>query len=61
MAYRDYINRVKAEWIGAAVRYDGNHYTVVDVDYNGSLLINKKARFTDTTAVSEFMVERENR
>ena len=32
--------------------YENEKYNVVDVDYNGMLLIDKKARFTDTTAVS---------
>ena len=58
MAYSDYIKRMRAEWRGALVRYDGSIYTVVDVDYNGSLLINKRARFTPETAVSVTMVER---
>ena len=36
---------------------DGNVYTVTDVDYNGALLIDKKAEFTETTAVSRFQVQ----
>ncbi len=37
--------------------YENKKYTVVDVDYNGTLLIDKKARFTDTTvAVNLFEV-----
>lgn len=56
--YRDYIDSMKTEWVGVTVKYDGAVYQVVDVDYNGSLLINKKARFTDTTAVSALQVER---
>ena len=53
MTYRSYINMKRSEWIGKKVIYSGdnNVYTVVDVDYNGALLINKPARFTDTTAV----------
>lgn len=37
--------------------FEGSTYTVVDVDYNGMLLIDKKARFTDTTAVESYMVQ----
>ncbi len=33
------------------VIFENKQYTVVDVDYNGALLIDKKARMTDTTAV----------
>lgn len=33
------------------VIFENKQYTVVDVDYNGALLIGKKARMTDTTAV----------
>lgn len=55
-AYREYIEGKRKEWIGKKVMYEGEIYTVADVDYNGSLMIDKKARFTETTAVSESMV-----
>lgn len=57
MAYRDMIDGMRKEWTGKDVLFRGEAYKVVDVDYNGGLLINKKARFTDTTAVAEYMVE----
>lgn len=57
MDWKDYITDMKICWIGKRVRYDGGIYTVVDVDYNGALMIDKKARFTDTTAVGTTMVE----
>lgn len=57
MDYRDYIQGMKKKWIGRKVGFEGRIYTVVDVDYNGALLINKKAQFTDTTAIAETMVE----
>lgn len=57
-AYRDYIQQKRAYWIGQKVVYDGTIYTVLGVDYNGALLIDKPAQFTDTTAVDELMVER---
>lgn len=56
--WRDYINGLRAEWIGARVRYNGQAYNVVDVDYNGYILIDKKAEFTDTTAIDQTKVER---
>lgn len=56
--YKDFIESKKREWIGRQVSYGGTIYTVLDVDYNGALLINKPAQFTDTTAISEFMIDR---
>lgn len=50
--WKEYINTLKSEWIGKTVEYEGHKYNVVDVDYNGILLIDKKARYTDTTAVA---------
>lgn len=55
--YKDYIESKRREWIGKQVSYKGTIYTVLDVDYNGALLINKPAQFTDTTAISEFMID----
>lgn len=57
MDYRERIERDKKEWIGKAVRFEGNTYNVVDVDYNGALMIDKPAQFTETTAVGSWMVE----
>ena len=50
--YRKFIESRKKEWCGAKVLYKNEEYCVVDVDYNGFLLINKKGKHTDTTAVS---------
>lgn len=57
MAYRDYINEKKSQWIGKSVIIEGQKYNVVDVDYNGCLLLNKPAQFTNTTAVESYMVK----
>ena len=58
MDWNKYISMEKAKWIGTQVIYagDNNVYTVVDVDHNGALLIDKPARFTETTAVSPLSV-----
>ena len=56
--YRDYINQMKAEWIGKKVKFQGKEYTVKDVDYNGALLIDKKARFTELTAVGTYQLDK---
>ena len=50
--YKEYIEKLKSQWIGKEVLYENEKYRVVDVDYNGMLLIDKKARMTDTTAVA---------
>ena len=50
--YKEYINELKRKWVGKSVEYENQIYKVVDVDYNGFILIDKKARYTDTTAVS---------
>ena len=57
--YRQYIQDMKDKWIGKTVSYKGEQYKVVDVDYNGGLHLNKKAQFTDTTAVAEYMLDLE--
>lgn len=59
MDYRKYIALKKEAWIGTKVicQADGEIYTVVDVDHNGMLLIDKKAKYTDTTAVETYMVQ----
>lgn len=49
--WKEYINKLKKEWIGKSIMYENKKYNVVDVDYNGILLIDKKAIHTDTTAV----------
>lgn len=56
--YREYIEDLKREWIGKSVWFENEKYKVVDVDYNGGLVIEKKARFTDTTVVGTWMIKR---
>ena len=50
--WKEYISKLKKEYVGKIVEYENSKYNVVDVDYNGVLLIDKKATYTDTTAVS---------
>lgn len=54
MSYRDLIEQERKEYTGRACTYKGEPHTIVDVDYNGGLLIDLKAEYTDTTAVSRF-------
>lgn len=55
--YKEYIENKKKQWIGRKVFYAGNYYNVVDVDYNGMLLIDLPAKFTDTTAIDPAKVD----
>ena len=48
--YSDYIAKLKAEWIGKKVMYDGKVYTICHVDYNGVLHIDKPSEHNETTA-----------
>ena len=43
MLYKDYVQSLRDKFIGAVVYYDGERHTVVDVDYNGALLIDRPA------------------
>ena len=52
--YRELIEEERGKFIGKKVEYRGKVYTVCDVDYNGSLMIDKPARFTKTTAIYRF-------
>lgn len=54
MSYRELVERERAEYIGRKVLYKGEEHKIVDVDYNGALLIDLPAKFTETTAVSRF-------
>ena len=58
MTYREQIEELKAEWIGKEISYKGERYKIVDVDYNGEILIDKPARFTDTTAIGIHMIDK---
>lgn len=51
--YRHWIEELECKWEGKKVIYKGKKYTVVGVDYNGGLLINKRNRYNDTTSVPE--------
>ncbi len=55
--YKEWIERLKSEWIGKRVKFEGDIYNVIDVDCNGFLLIDRKARYTETTAVAKYHVE----
>ena len=54
MSYRDLVERERREYIGRDVIYKGERHKIVDVDWNGAILIDLKAQFTDTTALYRF-------
>ena len=49
--WKDYIEELKSKWIGKKVKYDREVYTIVDVDYNGVLHIDKPTQYNKTMAV----------
>ena len=51
-SYQEYLRSMYAKYIGAQVRYNGRLYKVIDVDYNGMLLIDIQSDHAETTAVS---------
>ena len=54
----------KKAWVGVNVIYEGKQYVVLDVDYNGALLIDRPTYFDDgtmikkDTAISEYDIEK---
>ncbi len=54
MAYNELVEKDRQSFVGKNVIYKGEPHKVVDVDYNGALLIDLRAQFTETTAVSRF-------
>ena len=54
MSYRVLVESERREYIGRAVIYKGESHKIVDVDWNGAIMIDQKAQFTDTTAVDRF-------
>ena len=53
MRSKEWINKLKVEFVGRKVLYEGKVYTIADVDYNGLIHINKASQFNNTTAVYE--------
>lgn len=51
MTWGEFIEKERKKYIGRKVKYEDKIYTVVDVDYNGVILIDKQAKFTPTTAI----------
>ena len=54
MLYREHIEKLRKEWTGKAVMFEGKEYKVMGVDYNGMLLIDKPSQYNETTAIKPF-------
>lgn len=51
MLWRERIELLRKEFIGRKVKYEGETYTIVAVDYNGIIHIDKPTKYNETTAV----------
>ena len=51
MSWSEHIEKLRKEYIGRKVRYQGRIHTIVDVDYSGILHIDLPSAHNDTTAV----------
>lgn len=58
MTWAEYIAKLRAEWNGRKVIYQGEQHTVVDVDYNGALLIDRETMYNKTTAILPYMLDK---
>ena len=59
MTWNQYLAQKGADWIGKRVIYqkDSAIYTVVGVDHNGGLLIDRPTEHNETTAVETWHVQ----
>ena len=57
--WKEHIAELRQEWTGKLVKYQGAIYTVLDVDYNGALLINRETIYNSTTAILPGMLDKE--
>ena len=58
MDWKDRIAQLRVEWTGRKVIYQGEQHTVVDVDYNGGLLIDRETMYNKTTAIEPYMLDK---
>ena len=58
MDWKDRIAQLRVEWNGRKVIYQGEQHTVVDVDYNGALLIVRETMYNKTTAIEPYMLDK---
>lgn len=52
-----YLEELKNKWMDRKVIFEGIVYTVIGIDSNGALLIDKADQFKTDTAVAPYMVE----
>lgn len=63
MYYKDFIEGLKKQYVGKQVSFEGKIYTVMGVDYNGGLLIDKPTYYHEsytstTTAVGTWQLDK---
>jgi len=58
MDWKDRIAQLRVEWNGRKVIYHGEQHTVVGVDYNGALLIDRETMYNKTTAIAPYMLDK---
>ena len=51
MSWKEMIEEKREQLVGRKVEYEGEIYTITQVDMNGSILIDKQAEHTPDTAV----------
>ena len=54
MTYKEYHQKEREHFTGLRITYKGEPHTIVDVDYNGALLIDLPTQYTSTTAIGKF-------
>ena len=55
--YREFIENKKRFWVGKKVMYAGEQHTVVGIDYNGALLIDRPTQWNETTSIAPFQLD----
>ena len=60
MSFSAWVRTLENEFVGKKVQYEGKIYTIVKVDYNGLIHIDKPSRYNTTTAVYEPHEARKN-
>ena len=57
MTYKERIEADRRAWIGREVIFEGEKHKVVDVDYNGALMIDRPTKHNPTTAIEAWKIK----
>lgn len=55
--WSDYINRLKAAYIGKTAIYEGKPYTIINVDINAGIWINKPHYYCESYTADHTAVD----